>query len=103
MKVELAEMQQKLAASSHGSAEVQEDQKQAEAKVAAAAVKRQQRQEDAEETVCRIAKALQQHAISTGDQQPTPAPAAVGVEDLAPAGATAQWCGHGVSAARRIF
>ena len=80
MKVELAEMQQKMAASSHKGPEVPEEQKeQAEAKVE----KRAERQADVEAAVSVITDALQQHAIFTGGQQPTQAPAATGVADLA--------------------
>ena len=80
MKVELAEMQQKMAARSHRSPEVPEEQKeQAEAKVE----NRAERQAEAEAAVSVITDALQQHAISTGGRQPTPAPAAAGATDLA--------------------
>ena len=80
MKVELAEMQQQMAASSHRSPEVPAEQKeQAEAKVE----KRAERQADVEAAVSVITDALQQHAISTGGQQPTPAPTAAGGKDLA--------------------
>ena len=76
----MAEMQQKMAASSHRSPEVPEEQKeQAEAKVE----KRAERQADVEASVSVITDALQQHAISTGGQQPTQAPAATTVAEWA--------------------
>ena len=70
----------KMASGSQRNPEVPEEQKeQAEAKVE----KRAERQADVEAAVSVITDALQQHAISTGGQQPTQAPAATGVADFA--------------------
>ena len=78
MKVELAEMQQKMAASSHGSAEApQEHKEQAMAKEEKGA------EADVSAAVSVITKALQQHAISSGSVQPSPSPAAAGAANLA--------------------
>ena len=79
MKVQLAMMQQAMAASSHRSPEVQEEQtKRAEAQ----AETRVERPADVEEAVSKIMDELQQPAISTGGRQPTKAPAATGGADL---------------------
>ena len=79
MKLELAEMQHKMEDRSHRSPEVSEQKEQAETKEQ----KRAEKQVD--EAVSVISNALQQHATFKGGQQPSRAPAAAGVADMAAA------------------
>ena len=101
MKIELVAMQHKMEASSHRSPDVVEEQKeQAEAKEE----KRAEKTADVEAAVSVITDALQQHAIFRGGQQPTRAPAAAGVADLAALLRSAEaHFGKGCGSSRRLF